>query len=158
MILKTVKTLSDIESLIAEAMSEKCTDILSVLRLIKSKIVLEEKKSGDPLTEEEIQGVLVSAVKSYKDSIEEYKKANREDLAEKEEKELEIVLKLVPNASFSEDDIITLVNGEIERRKAENGSISMKDMSPIMTVVKAKFPFADGKLVADIVKKNILGK
>jgi uncharacterized protein YqeY len=153
--IKKIKSLNDVENLIIESMREKKADILSVLRLIKAKVVLEEKKNGESLTEETFQGILVTSIKEHRDSIAEYKKANRPDLAEKEEKELNIIMELTPGATFSNEDVIKCVNEEVAKIKAENGSVSMKDMKPIMAVVKEKFPFADGGFIAKTVKENI---
>ena len=154
--LKNIRSLIEVESLIKEAMKEKQADILSVLRLIKAKVVFEEKNDGQPLSEEAFIGVLADLIKEHRDSIEKYSKAKRSDLVEAEENELKILTELTPGASFSEDDLITCAKEEIERVKVENGSISMKDMRPIMDRVKEKFKFADGKLISNIVKENIL--
>ena len=155
MLIKEIRTMDEIDELIASSIKEKRTDVLSVLRLIKANAVVEEKKSGNKITEDGLQKVIVNAIKAHRDSIELYKKGKRDDLAEKEESELKIIMELTPGASFSNDDLINCVNEEIEKIKGSNGTVTMKDMGSIMGVVKSKFPLADGKLVSKIVAENI---
>lgn len=154
--LQKVKSLAEVEKLITEAMMHEEKTVLSVLRLIKAKVVYVEKESGKSLDETKFTKVLMGLIKEHKDSIDEYKKAKRNDLVEKEEAELAIISEMLPDVSFSEEDVVNTVNEEIERIKAKNGSVSMKDMKFVMEAVKSKFPFADGKFVSTIAKEKIL--
>ena len=153
--IKKIKSLTDVESLITEAMIGKKSDLLSVLRLIKSKAVYEEKENGTALSESEFMGVFNSIIKEHRDSIDEYEKAKRPDLAEKEKQELDIIMSLSPIESFTDEDVTNYTNTVISEFVAKNGSVTMKDMKNIMGVVKEKYPVAEGKLISQIVKSKI---
>ena len=153
--IREITQLSDAEQLILEAMKEKDNTLLSVLRLIKSKIVFAEKANGKPLDKQGCISTLIKMKKEHDDSIKAYKDAGRDDLAENEQKELEIISLFLPKDVPSDEDILAFVDAEIAAIRAENGSIAMKDMGRIMGKVKKQFPLADGGLVSAHVKKHI---
>lgn len=153
--IREITQLSDAEQLILEAMKEKDNTLLSVLRLIKSKIVFAEKANGKSLDKQGCISVLIKMKKEHEDSINAYTDANRKDLAENEQKELEIISLFLPKDIPSDEEILSFVDSEIALIKAENGSITMKDMGRIIGKVKKQFPLADGGLVSAHVKKSI---
>jgi uncharacterized protein YqeY len=130
----------------------------STLRMMKSSIKNAEiaKRGKGELTEEDILGVLSSMVKQRKESVEQYLKANRNDLAEKENKEIEIIQKYLPEQLSSEevDEIIKSTIQVVATRNREAGIADMKDMGRLMKELMPKLKGkADGKLVSQRVKE-----
>jgi uncharacterized protein len=126
----------------------------SVLRMLLSAINYYEINKGGAgyeATEEDVLNVIQNQAKQRRDSIEEYKKANRPELADKESKELEILSVYLP-AQINEAEITKLVKEAI----SEIGATSMSDigkvMGSLMPKVKGK---ADGNLVSGIVRKEL---
>ena len=125
---------------------------LSVLKMLNAAIINAEiSKKRKNLSEEELLEVISSEAKKRKDAIEQYKKGERDDLAAKEEKELEILEKYLPE-QLSEEKIKEVVQKTIK----EIGAISPADfgkvMGKIMTQLKNK---ADGTIIAKIVKEEL---
>ncbi len=123
----------------------------STLRMIKSSIKNAEiaKRGKGELTEEDILGVLSSMVKQRKESVEQYLKANRNDLAEKENKEIEIIQKYLPE-QLSTEEVDEIIKSTIQ----EAGITGMKDMGRLMKELMPKLKGrADGKLVSQRVKE-----
>ena len=114
---------NQLNSLIAEAMKNKENDRVAVLRLIKAEL-LKKEKEGKPLDETIEASVLMKMVSQREDSINQFKQANRMDLAENEQKELDIIKEFAPKQVSDED--ITI---ETEKVIANMGStVTMKDM------------------------------
>jgi uncharacterized protein YqeY len=125
----------------------------STLRMIKSSIKNAEiaKRGKGELTEEDILGVLSSMVKQRKESVEQYLKANRNDLAEKENKEISIIQAYLPEQLSSEE-----VDEIIKSTIREAGITGIKDMGRLMKELMPKVKGkADGKLVSQRVKEII---
>lgn len=129
---------------------------LSTLRMMKAALQnkrLDLRLDRDTNLEEkdELQ-VLSTMIKQHKDSIEQFTKGNRPELAQKEAEEIVIIEGYMPKA-VGEEDIVATVRAVI----AEMGSPTMKDMGTVMKNVKAKFGDArvDGKLVSEAVKKQL---
>lgn len=124
---------------------------ISTLRMMKSSIKNAEiaKRGQGELTEEDITGVLSTMVKQRKESVEQYLKANRNDLAEKENKEISIIQVYLPE-QLSPEDVDEIIKSTIQ----EAVITGMKDigrlMKELMPKVKGK---ADGKLVSQRVKE-----
>jgi len=155
-----------------QAIKQKEEVVSSVLRLLNSAILNKEKEKRyklskekpdlteekmaeeSRLTKEEIIDVISSEVKKRRESVVEYEKAGRKDLAEKEKKEIEILQKYLPE-QMSEEEIRKLVKEAIEK----TGAAGPKDMGKIMGVlipqVKGR---ADGSLVSKIVKESLSSK
>lgn len=125
---------------------------LETIRSIKA-LILEFEKSGSnkELTSEEEIKLLSSAAKKRKDSIEQFKNANRNDLAEKEQKELEILLNYLPK-QLSENEIEAEVKKTAESIGAKTKEDFPKLMPLVMKELKGK---ADGKTVKAIVEKYL---
>ncbi len=124
----------------------------STLRMVKAAIMNREKDGGGELSDEDIQKLLRSQVKQRRDSVEQYEKANRPDLADKEQAEIAIIEAYLPQ-SASQDVIDQAVVAAI----AETGASSMKDMGGVMKAAMAKLAgkSADGKMVSEAVKAKL---
>ena len=141
---------TELNSLIAEAMKNKENDRVNVLRLIKAELVKKEKE-GKELTEAIEGAVLMKMVPQREDSINQFKQANRLDLAENEQKELDIIKEYAPK-QVSDEDIIT----ETEKVIANmGGTVTMKDMKNILAEVQKVYPTANGKIISQVVKSHI---
>jgi hypothetical protein len=126
---------------------------VSTLRLIKSAIKNLEIERGAPLAEEEIIGVLSSLAKQRKESIEEFKKASRVDLVEREEEELSIIKAYLPE-ELSEEELEKIIQETIQ----ETGATSLKDMGKVMKTIMPKVKGrADGRVVNQKVRKLLGG-
>jgi hypothetical protein len=127
---------------------------LSTLRMMKAALKNKEIDKRAPLDEKEELQVFSTMIKQRKDSIEQFEKGNRFELAKKEAAEIEIIEAYMPKA-VGEAEITAAVEATI----AEMGSPTMKDMGNVMKAVMAKFAGArvDGKVVSDAVKRE-LGK
>jgi len=110
---------------------------------------LKKLEEQSKLTEEEVIEVISSEAKKRKDSIEEFTKGNRQDLVDKEAKELEIIKKYLPE-QMSEDAIKEIVEKAIAETNAAGPKDTGKVMSAIMPQLKGK---ADGQLVSKIVNE-----
>ena len=124
----------------------------STLRMVKAAIMNREKEGGGELTDEDVQKLLRTQVKQRRDSVEQYQKANRQDLAEKEQSEIAIIEGYLPQ-SASQEEIDQAVADAI----AETGASSMKDMGGVMKAAMAKLAGknADGKMVSETVKAKL---
>lgn len=123
----------------------------STLRLIQSELKNERISRGADLSEDQEQAVLRRAAKQRRESIDEYTKANRLDLAEKERAELEIVEAYLPNM-LSEAETEALVKKAIEETGARSKSDRGRVIGSIMSRHKAE---VDGKLVNEIVSRTL---
>jgi len=126
-------------------------DRVSVLRLIKSTMKNKEIEKKTALTDEEIQAILRSFVKRGKESIEQFSKAGRSDLVEKEKKELSLIQDYLPR-QLSEDEVKKVVSDIIN----EQGLSGPKDLGKAMKAAMARLRGqADGKLLNNIVKEML---
>lgn len=137
---------------IVESMKSKQELRLSTLRMAKSALKNKEIDKRAPLDETEEIAVLSTLIKQRKDSIEQFTKGNRLELAQKEANEITIIEGYMPKA-VGEDEIVATVKSVI----AEMGSPTMKDMGTVMKTTMARFGGArvDGKLVSETVKKEL---
>ncbi len=136
------------------AMKSKDKDSLNTLRLLKSAIdlyLVNNKLERNNASDEVVIDVVSKQVKTHKESIEEFKKGNRQDLVDGLLREIELLSKYLPE-QLSEDD----VRKEIDKAFDKLKPTSMKDMGNIMKelgpVLKGK---ADMKLVNSIVKEKL---
>jgi uncharacterized protein len=127
---------------------------LSTLRMVKSALKNKEIEKRSPLDDKEALAVLSTLIKQRKDSIEQFTKGGRQELAEKEKAEIGIIEYYMPKA-VGQDEILSAVRATI----AEMGSPTMKDMGIVMKNTMAKFAGArvDGKMVSDLVKRELAG-
>ncbi|MBI5741319.1 MAG: GatB/YqeY domain-containing protein [Nitrospirae bacterium] len=127
-------------------------DKVSILRMVKASIKNREIDKGSPLDDEEIYAILRSFVKRANESIEQFSKAGRTELAEKEKTELSIIQSYLPK-QIGEDELRRIINDS----SVEVGATGPKDMGRVMKAVMAKTKgLADGKLVSSLVQE-ILG-
>lgn len=138
--------LNKVNDALKNAMKNKDEMRLSVLRMMKSKVLYVNAR-GD-LPDNEIVRILTKYGKEVKESIEEFKKVGRTDDAAKAEKELTIVQEFLPE-QLSTDEIKALVEATIK----ELGAGSMKDMGNVMKAVREKAPASDGKIVSQFVRE-----
>ena len=140
---------------LVDAMRKKEELRLSTLRMMKAAMKNKEIEKRGKLEEKEELQVLTTMIKQRKDSIEQFEKGNRPELAKKEAEEIVVIEGYMPKA-VGEEEVVAAVRATI----AEMGSPSMKDMGAVMKNVMAKFAGArvDGKLVSEAVKKELAGK
>jgi uncharacterized protein YqeY len=141
-----------IQSDLAEAMKSKDPLRLSVLRMMKTAVKNKEIEKMKPLEAAEVLSVLNTLVKQRKDSVEQFRKGGREELAQKEEAEIRIIEGYLP-AAASDDDIRTAIEAAIE----ETGAASMKDMGRVMkaTMTRLSGKTADGSRISQLVKEKL---
>jgi hypothetical protein len=136
------------------AMKARQEPQLTTLRLIKTAIKNKEIDKRAPLDDQETMAVLNTMIKQRKDSIEQFTKGGRQELADKEAAEIKLIEGYLPKA-VSADEIDTKVKETI----AEMGSPSIKDMGAVMKAVMAKFAASgarvDGKAVNEAVRKAL---
>jgi uncharacterized protein YqeY len=133
------------------AMKNKEKDRLLTLRSMISAIKARQIDSGKTLSDDEAIKLIQSMAKKIRDSIEQYKSGNREDLANKEQRELNILNSYLPT-QLSKDELKTIVNDVI----LECGATSMADMKNIMPVLMPKIAGkGDGKLASNIVREML---
>jgi uncharacterized protein len=142
---------------IVTAMKAKDEARLSTLRMVKSALQLKTVEKMSPLDDKESQAVLSTLIKQRKESIEQFVKGGRQEMADKESAEITVIESYLPKAA-SEADIVSGVKAVI----AEMGSPTMKDMGTVMKNAMARFNAAgmrvDGKVVSEAVKKELAGK
>lgn len=137
---------------IVESMKAKQELRLSTLRMAKAALKNKEIDKRAPLDEKEEIAVLSTLIKQRKDSIEQFTKGNRPELAQKEADEIVFIEGYMPKA-IGEEEIVATVKAVI----AEMGSPTMKDMGTVMKTAMARFGGArvDGKVVSETVKKEL---
>ncbi len=139
-----------IQEALQQALKSKDKLAVLTLRQALSAIKNAEIDKGGELTDEEIAEVILKEIKKRKESIELYRKGRREELAQKEEKEIKILEKFLPE-KMSEEEIGELVEKIIQELNAQPADFG-KVMGKIMPQVKGK---ADGSQVAEIVKQKL---
>lgn len=142
-----------IVDLMKESMLKKDSTRTNVLRAIKTAFTNFEKE-GKILTEADEVKILMKLKSQREDAINQFKSANRQDLVDNEQKELDILIEYIPKQP-SEDDIKEYTQSIIDRLKTTNGSITMKDMKSILSEVQQKYPTVNGKIVSECVKNNL---
>jgi hypothetical protein len=127
---------------------------LSTLRMAKAALKNKEIEKMGPLSETEALQVLATLIKQRKDSIEQFAKGGRPELAQKEAAEIVVIEAYLPQAA-SEEEVRRSVRATI----AEMGAPTVKDMGAVMKNVMAKFQSSgvrvEGKLVSEVVKQEL---
>lgn len=130
---------------------------LSTLRMVKSALMNRKIEKMADLDEKESQQVLSTLIKQRKDSVEQFTKGGRQEMADKETAEIAVIESYLPKAA-GEVEIAAGVKAVI----AEMGSPTMKDMGTVMKNAMAKFAAqgmrVDGKVVSEAVKKELGGR
>ncbi len=133
---------------IKNALRNKSTVELSVLRMLQSAIHNKEIDNKEELSDEQVIEVVSSEVKKRRDAASEFEKVNRPDAAQKEKEEIEILLKYMPE-QLSEDQIREEVAKAIEESMADG----LKDLGKVMKIIMPRMKGkADGKLVNSMVR------
>ena len=134
------------------AMKAKDADRVSTLRMVKANIMNRQIEKGGELTDDEVKKALQSLVKQRRDSVEQYEKAGRAELAAKESAEISVIEAYLPQAA-SEEEIASAVASAV----AETGATSLKDMGVVMKAAMARLAgkSADGRAVSDAVKAKL---
>jgi uncharacterized protein len=127
---------------------------MSTLRMVKAAMMNRQIEKGSELDDEDMQKLLRSLVKQRRDSIEQYEKAGRQELVDKEQAEINVIETYLPKAA-TQQEIEQIITAVI----AETGANSMKDMGKVMKAAQAALAGknADGRLVSEIVKAKLAG-
>ncbi|MCH3959280.1 MAG: GatB/YqeY domain-containing protein [Selenomonas sp.] len=136
-----------------EAMKAHDKDRLAVIRMVRGAIRQQEIDGKKELGDSDVIAVISKEVKMRKDSIEEFKKGDRQDLVEKTQAEIEVLMPYMP-AQLSEAEVSELVKAAVE----ETGAKTQKDMGKVMGKLMPKVKGrADGKMVNNIVRSMLQG-
>ena len=144
--------MQDVQLGMTQAMKAHDQNRLSTLRMLKAALTNKEVEKGRALDETESLAVVSSVMKQRRDSIEQFGKAGRTDLVDKETAEMKVLEEFLPPA-MDPAQIERLVAEAV----AESGATSVKDMGKVMKVAMAKLAGSgvDGKQVNDLVRKQL---
>ena len=142
------KIISDL----TEAMKAKDADRLSTLRMVKANLMNRQIEKGGELEDDEVSKALQSLVKQRRDSIDQYEKAGRSDLAAKEAAEISHIEAYLPQAATPDE-----IEQAVAEAVVETGASSMKEMGIVMKAAQAKLQgkTVDGRLVSESVKAKL---
>ena len=134
------------------AMKAKDAARLSTLRMVKANVMNREIEKGGELTDEELTKAFQSLVKQRRDSIEQYEKAGRQELADKERAEIEVIEAYLPQAATGEE-----IEQAVLAAISETGATSLRDMGVVMKAAQSRLAGrnADGRTVSEIVKAKL---
>lgn len=131
-----------------EAMKAHEKERLAVIRMVRGAVKQQEIDGKTELDDNGVIAVISKEVKMRRDSMEEFKKGNRQDLVDKTQAEIDVLMPYLP-AQLSEDEVRELVKAAVE----QTGAATAKDMGKVMGVLMPKVKGrADGKMVNTIVK------
>ncbi len=134
------------------AMKAKDANRTSVLRMVKANLMNKQIDKGSDLTDEEITKALQTLVKQRRDSIEQYEKAGRAELAEKEKAELLVIEDYLPQSASKEE-----IEKAVKDAMTETGANSIKEMGTVMKAAQIKLAGKsfDGKHLSETVKAKL---
>ncbi len=137
---------------ITAAMKAKDAPRLSALRMLKAAIMNKSVEKGRDLEDGEVLQVVSSLVKQRRDSIDQFSRAGRTDLVEKETGEIAVLEQYLPPAVSPAE-----IDAAVAEAIAETGAASAKDMGKVMKAVMPKLAGknADGRLVNDAVRRKL---
>jgi uncharacterized protein len=137
---------------ITSAMKARNAARLSALRMLKAAVMNKGVEKGRDLDDGEILQVVVSLVKQRRDSIDQFTKAGRTDLVDKESAEVRILEEYLPPAASAEE-----IAAAVAAAVAETGATSAKDMGKVMKAVMPKLAGknADGRAVNEAVRRTL---
>ena len=149
----TMSLIEQIQKDITSAMKAREEHRLSTLRMVKTALKNREIEKMAPLDDQEARQVLTTLIKQRRESVEQFTKGNRPELAAKEQAEIALIEGYMPKAA-SEEDLKKLVD---EALAGQN--LGPKDMGAAMKAVQAKLQAgglrAEGRLVSELVKKHL---
>jgi uncharacterized protein len=134
------------------AMKAQDAQRTSTLRMVKAAVMNRQIEKGAELDDDEMQKLLRSLVKQRRDSVEQYEKAGRQELVDKEQAEIAVIETYLPQAASPSE-----IDAAVETAIAETGATSMKDMGKVMKSAQAALAGknADGKAVSEAVKAKL---
>ena len=137
---------------LTSAMKAQDANRTSTLRMVKAAMMNRQIEKGSELDDDEMQKLLRSLVKQRRDSIEQYEKAGRQELVDKEKAEIDVIEVYLPQAASKEE-----IEQAVAAAIAATGATSMKDMGKVMKAAQAALAGknADGKLVSEAVKAKL---
>jgi len=149
-----VTFIEDVNAAIADATRKHAPVRLTALRMLKAALMNREVERGRALDDQEARQVVASLVKQRKDSIEQFTKGGRQDLADKELAEIQVLESYLPPAADP-----AVVDRAIADAITETGANSQKDMGRVMKAAMAKLAgqSVDGKTVNELVRKKLAG-
>jgi uncharacterized protein YqeY len=134
------------------AMKSREAARLSTLRMVKAAVQNREIEKGAALSDEEVTKTLQSLVKQRRDSVEQYEKAGRAELADKERAEIAVIEEYLPRAATRDE-----IERAVAEAVAETGATSLKEMGAVMKAALSRLAGrnADGRLVSEAVKSKL---
>lgn len=144
------KIISDLTA----SMKAKDAARTSTLRMVKAALQNREIEKGGELDDEELAKMLTSLVKQRRDSVEQYEKGGRQDLADKETAEIGVIEDYLPQAASRE-----MIEEAVAATISETGASSIKDMGKVMKAAQAALAGknADGRTLSEVVKAKLAG-
>ena len=145
---------------IVEAMKARRQDQLTALRMVKSALRSKEIDKREPLTDAEEQAILTTLLKQRRESVEQFTKGGRPELAAKEQAEIAWIESYMPQAAGA-DELRSLVLAAVEQLTGENGGTrpGPREMGVVMKAAQQRITAsglrADGKLVSELVKAEL---
>jgi uncharacterized protein YqeY len=145
---------NDVSAAITDAMRRQDAARLSALRMLKAAFMNRSVEKGHELDDHEARQVVQALVKQRRDSIEQFLKGGRQDLADKETAEIGVLESYLPPAADP-----AIVERAVTDAIAETGATSPKDMGKVMKVALARLSgqTVDGKVVNELVRKKLAG-
>jgi uncharacterized protein len=134
------------------AMKAQDAQRTSTLRMVKAAMMNRKIEKGSELNDDDVQKLLRSLVKQRRDSIEQYEKAGRQELVDKESAEIAVIETYLPQAASAEE-----IEAAVAAVIAETGATSMKDMGKVMKAAQAALAGknADGRTISETVKAKL---
>jgi uncharacterized protein YqeY len=142
----------DVSAAITDAMRKHDAPRLSALRMLKAAFMNREAANGRTLSEDEAQQVVSSVVKQRRDSVEQFTKGGRADLAAKETAEIAVLERYLPPAADP-----AVIDRAVREAIADTGAASPKEMGKVMKAVMEKLAGqqVDGKAVNELVRRML---
>jgi uncharacterized protein YqeY len=142
------------------AMKQRAVERLSTLRMVVSALKNKEIEQRTPVTDPQALVVLTTLIKQRKDSIEQFTKGNRPELAEKEAAEITVIEEYMPKAA-GDEELRQLVSSTLAELRAQGAQLGSKDMGTVMKAVQVRIQAsglrADGRVVSELVKAELAG-
>ena len=142
------------------AMKQRAVERLSTLRMVVSALKNKEIEQRTPVTDAQALQVLTTLIKQRKDSIEQFTKGNRPELAEKEAAEIKVIEEYMPKAA-GDEELQQLVTSTLAELRAQGAQLGSKDMGTVMKAVQVRIQAsglrADGRVVSEMVKAALVG-
>jgi len=125
---------------------------LSTLRMVKAAMMNRQIEKGGELTDEEMSKMLTSLLKQRRDSVEQYEKGGRAELAAKERAEIAVIEAYLPQAATREE-----IEQAVAAAVAETGATSVKEMGAVMKAAQARLSgrAVDGRVLSELVKSKL---